>query len=59
MVGQVESTFKNYSLHVDYPWQGNYNCRISVIGDKTGGATANSYSHIICSKLHKTQANFP
>ena len=37
--------FKNYSLHVDYPWQGKYDQRISVIGDKAGGSTANTYSN--------------
>lgn len=36
-------TFKNYSLHVDYPWQGKYDRHISVIGDKAGGTTAAAY----------------
>ena len=28
-----QDTVKNYSLHVDYPWQGRYDKHISVIGD--------------------------
>ena len=32
-------TKKNYTLHVDYPWQGVYDDYISVIGDKAGGST--------------------
>ena len=38
-----QDTFKNYSLHVNYPWQGRYDKRISVIGDKAGGSTAGVY----------------
>ena len=35
---------KNYSLAVDSPWLGKYGGYISVIGDKSGGMTANSYN---------------
>ena len=38
-----KDTAKNYSLQVDYPWQGRYDKRISVIGDKSGGRTAIIY----------------
>ena len=38
-----QDTFKNYSLHVDYPWQGRYDKHISVIGDKAGGVTTEMY----------------
>ena len=38
-----KDTAKNYSLQVDYPWQGRYDKRISVIGDKSGGRTAMIY----------------
>ena len=34
---------KNYTLSVDSPWMGKYNGHISVIGDKSGGMTANIY----------------
>ena len=36
-------TYKNYSLHVDYPWQGKYDHQISIIGDKAAGHTADIY----------------
>ena len=35
---------KNYTLSVDSPWLGRYDGYISVIGDKSGGMTANMYS---------------
>ena len=38
-----QDTFKNYSLQVDYPWQGRYDKCISVIGDKAGGHTTGVY----------------
>ena len=34
---------KNYTLEVDYPWQGKYDNYISVIGDKSGGTTTNVF----------------
>ena len=34
---------KNYTLEVDYPWQGKYDKYISVIGDKSGGMTTNVF----------------
>ena len=36
--------FKNYTLSIDSPWLGKYDRYISVIGDKSGGMTANMYS---------------
>ena len=38
------SDSKNYTLSVDSPWVGKYNDYISVIGDKCGGITSNTYS---------------
>ena len=34
---------KNYTLDVDYPWQGAYDKYLSIIGDKSGGMTTNVY----------------
>lgn len=34
---------KNYTLNVDYPWQGTYDTYLNVIGDKSGGMTSNIY----------------
>ena len=38
-----ENAKKNYTLDVDYPWQGKYDKYISVIGDKSGGMTTNVF----------------
>ena len=38
-----ENAKKNYTLDVDYPWQGTYDKYISVIGDKSGGMTTNVF----------------
>ena len=34
---------KNYTLNVEYPWQGRYDTYLSVIGDKSGGKTTSVY----------------
>lgn len=38
------SDSKNYTLTVDSPWVGKYDRYISVIGDKCGGITSNTYN---------------
>lgn len=35
---------KNYTLSIDSQWMGKYDDHISIIGDKSGGMTANIYS---------------
>ena len=40
-----ESDWKNYTLSVESSWQGKYDRYISVIRDKSGGATSNIYRY--------------
>ena len=41
-----ESDWKNYTLYVESSWQGQYDRYISVIGDKSGGATSSVYTQL-------------
>jgi hypothetical protein len=40
-----ERDWKNYTLNIESSWQGRYDRYISVIGDKSGGATSAVYIH--------------
>ena len=40
-----DSNWKNYTLNIESLWQGRYDRYISVIGDKSGGATSAVYIH--------------